>query len=737
MLNGGLLKRINQPVAGVALLTAVMLILPYADVAQAQRRPGVRRRAPRTQTQQQFLSTDYTLGGGDRIRVNVFEVPEYTGEYQIPPGGAINLPLIGSVSLQGLTTEQAADIIASRYARFLKRPLISVNLLSPRPINVTVSGEVSRPGAYTLSLQGGAGDNPGVQYPTVLAALTTAQGVTLSADIERVQLRRRVGGGFQSVTLNLKQIIQGGALPGDITLRDGDSILVPVGSLDLAEIRQLSYAGIAPDASRPRSVAVVGEVSRPGTYTVTAEGGGGAANTATGGFPNVSRALQLAGGLTTLANIDSVRLQRRTRTGGVQTLNINLRRLLQGGDINQDTLLQDGDTIVVGRGRLDLQQSRLLAQYNLAPDASRPRTVAVIGEVTRPGTYVVTAQGGGQNATGAVNSGLPNVTQALQLAGGVTSLADINNIRLVRRDRAGGQETINVNLRQLIRGGDIDQDTLLQDGDTIVVNPGSNIALEDMRLLSQVNLAADPARPRAVIVIGEVNRPGTYLVAGGSATDPGNNATAGAVGAGGGQASVSRAIQLAGGITPLANLREIKIRRAQRDGKEQLVSVNLWDVIKTGDTSQDTLLQEGDTVIIPTATEINSAEATQLATTTLSPATIQVNVSGEVKRPGPVQVQPNSSLTQAILAAGGFNDARAKSTDIQLIRLNPDGSVTKRTVKVEFAAPINDQTNPIIRNNDIVLVGRSGITQVGDAVENSFRPWNPILSILRLLFGGF
>ncbi|MEB3178360.1 MAG: SLBB domain-containing protein [Nostocaceae cyanobacterium] len=707
-----------------------MLILPYTDVAQAQRR-NTTRRTPRTVIQQQFLSTDYTLGGGDRIRVNVFEVPEYTGEYQIPPGGAINLPLIGSVSLQGLTTEQAADIIASRYARFLKRPLISVNLLSPRPINVTVSGEVSRPGAYTISLQGGAGQDPGVQYPTVLAALTTAQGVTLSADIERVQLRRRIGSGLQTVTLNIKQIIQGSAIPGDITLRDGDSIFVPVGSLDLAEIRQLSYAGIAPDASRPRSVAIVGEVSRPGTYLVTPQGGANA----TGGFPNVTSALQLAGGLTTLANIDGVRLQRRTRTGGTQTLTINLRRLLQGGDINQDTLLQDGDTIVVGRGRLDLKESRLLAQYNLAPDASKPRTVAVIGEVTRPGTYVVTAEGGAGTAGG--NTGLPNVTRALQLAGGVTSLADINSIRLVRRDRSGGQESININLRQLISGGDLEQDTLLQDGDTIVVNSGNNISLQDMRLLSQVNLAADPSKPRAVTLIGEVNRPGTYLVTSGSTADTGTNGSGVTVGAGGGQASVSRAIQLAGGITPLANLREITIRRPKRDGGEQLLAVNLWEVIKTGDANQDTLLQEGDTIVIPTATEINPAEATQLATTTLSPATIQVNVAGEVKRPGPVQVQPNTSLTQAILAAGGFNDARAKSTDIQLVRLNPDGSVTKRTVKVDFAAPINDQTNPIIRNNDIVLVGRSGITQVGDTIDNSFRPFNPILSILRLIFTGF
>lgn len=111
MLNTGMLKFLIQTVTGMVLLMTVTVALPPAS--QAQRQP----RAATTQ-----LDTNYTLGGGDRIRVNVFEVPEYTGEYQIPPGGAINLPLIGSVPVQGLTTEEAAYDIARRYARFLKRP---------------------------------------------------------------------------------------------------------------------------------------------------------------------------------------------------------------------------------------------------------------------------------------------------------------------------------------------------------------------------------------------------------------------------------------------------------------------------------------------------------------------------------------------------------------------------------------------------------------------------------------
>ncbi|MEH2089262.1 SLBB domain-containing protein [Nostoc sp.] len=486
MLNKSLSKFLIQPAVGMALLTAVNAAMSSASLAQGQPLPPTTQ-PPITETQ---LDTNYSLGGGDLIRVNVFEVPEYTGEYQIPPGGAINLPLIGSVSVLGLTTEQASDEIARRYARFLKRPLISVNLLSPRPINIFVAGEVTRPGAYTLSLSGGAGNNPGVQYPTVLAALTTAQGVTLAADVTQVQLRRKIGrSSEQAVTVNLKELIQTGKLSQDITLRDGDTIVVPTATnFNLAESRNIFAANFAASQTTPRTVTIIGEVNRPGSYLVTP-------------------------------------------------------------------------------GNTDSQ----------------------VGATPNSGT--------------ASPTGLPNVTRVIQLAGGITAQADVRNL---------------------------------------------------------------------------------------------------------------------------------KLRRPTRTGSEQSIDINLWQLLQSGDANQDIIVQDGDTIVIPTATEINPAEATQLATTTLSPTRIQVGVVGEVKKPGLTDVQPNSSLNQAILAAGGFNDARASSKAVDLIRLNPNGSVTKRIVKVDFSAGINEQTNPILRNNDVVVVNRSGSAKTGDTVNTITGPLGVIFNLLNL-----
>lgn len=97
-------------------LTAFLVSYLFPVQAQVKTNP-----IPTRKPQSQPLPTDYYLAGGDRIRVYVAEAPEYSGEYLIPPDGKLYLPLIGSVSVLGLTQQQAADAIAAKYARYLKR----------------------------------------------------------------------------------------------------------------------------------------------------------------------------------------------------------------------------------------------------------------------------------------------------------------------------------------------------------------------------------------------------------------------------------------------------------------------------------------------------------------------------------------------------------------------------------------------------------------------------------------
>lgn len=66
---------------------------------------------------------------------------------------------------------------------------------------------------------------------------------------------------------------------------------------------------------------------------------------------------------------------------------------------------------------------------------------------------------------------------------------------------------------------------------------------------------------------------------------------------------------------------------------------------------------------------------------------------------------------------GGFNNSRAQTGSVQLVRLNPDGSVSQRQVAVDFTQGINEETNPILYANDVIIVGRSGTAQFSDSLD--------------------
>ncbi len=346
----------------------------------------------------------------------------------------------------------------------------------------------------------------------------------------------------------------------------------------------------------------------------------------------------------------------------------------------------------------------------------RPLSVVVAGEVVRPGTYVVPLL-------------VPNsqtrqfqffkVTQILQQAGGVTQLADISQIQIRRINP--NQQLITVNLKDLLEQGNISQDVLLRDGDTILVPKAETLNPLAIRQLTSASFAAQDIAPFSVVIVGEVFNPGTHQVGGvsngGSSQPP----------------TITQAISSAGGITPLANIREIKLRRLTNNGLEQVMMINLWELLTLGDITQDVALQPGDSITIPQAREIDSTEVTSLARASFSPRTIQVNVVGEVIRPGAVNVAPDTTLNQAILAAGGFDQRRANQETVELIRLNPNGTVSRRNIAINLEAGINEATNPILKRDDVILVSRSGGARFGDSLEDALKPFGGILGISAVL----
>ncbi len=402
-------------------------------------------------------------------------------------------------------------------------------------------------------------------------------------------------------------------------------------------------------------------------------------------------------------------------TGDYQVLPNGTVNFPQVGAVSlQGRTLKQAATVI--SRRFDAILTRPMVTVSLT--TARPVTVAIAGEVNRPGSYPVPAAAGGS----------PRLTQVLQLAEGVTQAADIDLVQ-IRRPRPfsqGADEIITVSLGQLLQTGDVRQDLRLRDGDSILIPTSSQVDLNGMRRLAAANFATSTTRPIKIAVVGEVNRPGPYTLtqAGGNGSGDTNTPTLQAN-------SVTRAIQTAGGITQTADVRKIQVRRMTQSGDIQTINVDFWKLLASGDLRQDVPLQEGDTIEIPTATTLNDQEATRIASASFSTNKININVVGEVGRPGTLAIDPNTPLNQGLLAAGGFND-RARKGSVTLIRLNPNGTVTKRDISVDFAQGLNEKGNPALRNNDTLVVRKSALAGVSSTIQSILSPFSGLLGVFRL-----
>lgn len=404
------------------------------------------------------------------------------------------------------------------------------------------------------------------------------------------------------------------------------------------------------------------------------------------------------------------------------------QRVLANGNVN---LLAVGQVSVNG---LSLAQAERVigAKYSgevrypqITVNLLTPRQlrIALTGEIHTPGLYTMAVGETGQ---------FPSLIEAIKLAGGITQAADWQRVEIQRRVENGGTQRVVSNLAALLSQGDLSQDVPLRDGDSISIAQIDQIDLETSRQIALSNIATDEQEAISVAIVGEVFRPGTYNYASRSASSQsivGDNATSNTVQQPG-RLTVTRALQLAGGVKPLANLRQVEVKRTTRGGGSQTISLDLWKLVEAGERGQDLILQEGDTIVVPTDTKASPEQIGILTATNLSPDSIAVNVVGEVETPGPVAVAANTTLNQAVLAAGGFN-RRAKET-VALIRLNPDGSVTQRAIEIDLSQGLDPEDNPIMQHNDIVVVDPNAAARLSDGIGNILGPFLQILPFRSL-----
>lgn len=245
----------------------------------------------------------------------------------------------------------------------------------------------------------------------------------------------------------------------------------------------------------------------------------------------------------------------------------------------------------------------------------------------------------------------------------------------------------------------------------------------------QLQLSVAQPRPIRVALVGEVERPGIY-----SLTTSEASTVEGAPNQISGLPTLVDALQKAGGITLNADLREVTLQRRLPGEAPRFKRTNLdlLQLLRKGDQLQNPLLFDGDTIRVARADQ-PVEEAIEVASANFSPQQIQVYVIGEVVRPGAVQLSANTPLVQGILAAGGPQFGRANRSNVELVRINRNGSVFRQRYSLDLGQGASNAKNPPLRDGDTVLVNRSGLALVSDSISAISQPLSGLVNIWALV----
>ena len=165
--------------------------------------------------------TNYRLGPGDEVIIDIWGASQNTIRQQISPEGTINIQKIGPVNLSGMTVSAANDYLKNALNKIYNglnnttdpTSDIRLTLGNIRTIQINVMGEVVQPGTYALS-----------SFSTVFHALYRAGGVSDIGSLRNVQLVRN---GKNIATIDVYEFIMKGNTQDDIRLQEGDVVIVP------------------------------------------------------------------------------------------------------------------------------------------------------------------------------------------------------------------------------------------------------------------------------------------------------------------------------------------------------------------------------------------------------------------------------------------------------------------------------------------------------------------------------
>jgi len=242
-----------------------------------------------TSARAQDTQPEYQLGPGDTIRIQVYQNPDLTLETRVTESGNITFPLIGAAKVGGLSIAAAEQRIARalQSGAFIKQPQVNILLLQNRGNQVSVLGQVGKPGRYPLETSN-----------TRLSEMLAIAGGIAPAGADVVILAgTRDGKPFQR-EIDIANIFLGNRLQDDFVVVGGDVIYV----------------------HRAPTFYIYGEVQKAGSYRVERD-------------MTIRQALALGGGLSPRGTERGLSIHRRGADGAIETVSPNLSDRVRPDDV--------------------------------------------------------------------------------------------------------------------------------------------------------------------------------------------------------------------------------------------------------------------------------------------------------------------------------------------------------------------------------------------------------------------
>ena len=162
------------------------------------------------------VPADYVIGPEDVLTIVFWREKDLSSDVIVRPDGRISLPVLQDVHAAGLTPEQLRDSLTKTAERFVEDPNVTVVVKEINSRRVFITGQVAKPGPYNLNAP-----------TTIVQLISMAGGLLEYADGKNIVIMRTENSNPVSYRFNYKEVIERKNLKQNISLKPGDTVLVP------------------------------------------------------------------------------------------------------------------------------------------------------------------------------------------------------------------------------------------------------------------------------------------------------------------------------------------------------------------------------------------------------------------------------------------------------------------------------------------------------------------------------